>query len=241
MKEEEKIIQYAPLKMQEMLQSVLSYNPSCPNKQLLRKILFAMIINDRKFFVQDEEYAYNDTALSIGKGQTISQPSTVARMLLLTELQEGNNVLEIGAGSGWNAALIGFLVYPGNVKSVERISNLVDKAQINLTRLRNFVKQKYPQDVIKLEKLNFLVEDVFSKGKVWKRKYDRIIFTAGIADKKTENKIKQVAKNLLKKNGLLICPYIEGPLLIYRKKDKLIKEETKEHYVFVPLLEGIEK
>ena len=242
----EKIIKAAPEKMQEMLKSVYEYNSSFSfSEKLLEKILFAMMIIDRKFFAQDEAYAYDDCALPIGKGQTISQPSTVARMLLLVELEEGDEVLEIGAGSGWNACLVAFLVYSGNVKSTDRVYSLVEKAQENVNKLRNHLKQKYPQDFEKLSRLNFLTENIFSKGKIWKKKYDKIIITAGIAgivDGKAENKIGEMAKRLLKKNGILVCPYVSGPLIIYKKeKGELERKETREQYVFVPLLEGEEK
>ena len=52
-----------------------------------------------------------------------------------------------------------------------------------------------------------------------------------------------MAENLLKKNGILICPYTSGPFIIYKKDEqqKIEKEYTKEHYVFVPLLEGVER
>lgn len=242
MREEEKIIRYVPVRMKEMLRSVANYNSPHSGK-LLRKILYAMSVIDRRFFVgsEDEEYPYGDYALSIGKGQTISQPSTVAKMLLLSKLEEGDNVLEVGAGSGWNAALIGFLVYPGSVLSVERIAALVEKAERNTSKLRNYLKQKRPQDIEKVSKINFLAENAFSK-KVWKKKYDKIIITAGIADKETGNKVKELAKTLLKQNGLLICPYISGPLIIYKKRGNgLERKETKEYYVFVPLLEKVEK
>lgn len=240
-KEAEKIIQYAPPKMREMLESVNFYNSSfSSNQKLLEKVLFAIIVIDRKFFYKDEELAYCDDALPIGRGQTISQPSTVARMLLLADLRRGDEVLEVGAGSGWNAALISFLVYPGNVTSIDRIKNLVEKAQENIKELRNYLKQTKPQDVEKVSKINFIVENVFSKGKIWKKKFDKIIITAGIVDIETEEKIKTVAENLLKENGMLICPYTSGPLIIYKKNKKLERKETKEQYVFVPLLEGLE-
>ena len=75
---------------------------------------------------------------------------------------------------------------------------------------------------------------------LWENGFDKIIFTAGIPNKKTEKKIKEIAEELLNENGILVCPYVSGPLVIYRKNGKLIREETKEQYVFVPLLEGIE-
>ncbi len=232
-----KIIDYAPSKMEEMLKSVYNYNSSFSYEKL-EKILFAMSVIDRKFFYEEKE-AYYDTALPIGSGQTISQPSTVARMLLLADLQENEDVLEVGAGSGWNACLIAFLVYPGTVLSVDRIRSLIEKAEKNVANLKNHLEQTRPQDVEKI-KIRFLAENIFDKKRCWKKRYDKIIITAGISNKKTEKKIEELAKSLLKKNGVLICPYTSGPLIIYRKKDQLKREETKEHYIFVPLLEGTE-
>jgi len=241
MEEPEKIIKLAKKRMQGMLFSVLNYNSSFSlNKKqelLLQKILFAMSVIDRRFFYEGGE-AYTDYALPIGKGQTISQPSTVARMLILARLKEGDDVLEVGTGSGWNASLIAFIVYPGHVTSVERINVLKEKAESNLSALRNHLKQKSPQDVQKIGKINFYAENIFVKGKVWKKRYDKIIITAGI-EVGGEKKIEFLARKLLKQGGLLICPYVSGPLMIYKKEKhgKLIREETKENYVFVPLLE----
>ena len=246
MREVEKIIQYAPMNMREMLRSVAHYNSAySPDAgHLLRAILFAIVVVDRRFFVdvENEEEPYDDNALPIGKCQTISQPSTVARMLLLAELKEGDDVLEVGAGSGWNATLISFLTYPGCVLSVDRIAALVEKAGGNLAKLRNYLKQKRPQNIERVSKVNFLAENVFSNGKIWKRKYNKIIITAGLTDKSAENKVRKLAKILLKQNGLLICPYVSGPLIIYKKRgNKLEKKETREQYVFVPLLGGVEE
>jgi len=261
--EAEKIISLAPEKMRGMLLSVLGYNSSFllskEQEKLLEKIIFAMSIVDRKYFyvrnahkiriseqpensninenfLDEGEEAYDDNALPIGEGQTISQPSTVARMLLLGELQEGDDILEIGTGSGWNASLISFLVYPGNVLSVERFVSLKEKAEDNLANLRNYLKQKKPQDIKKIEKINFYAENIFERKKAWKRKYDKIIITAGISQGE-EEKIEFLALELLKQKGILICPYISGPLLIYKKNGKLKRFLTKEEYVFVPLLE----
>lgn len=238
MEDAEKIIKFAPERMKEMLSSVLDYNSiflkNKEQEKLLARILFAISVVDRKYFYEGKE-AYYDTALPIGKGQTISQPSTVARMLLLGELKEGDDVLEIGTGSGWNASLIAFLVYPGYVNSVELHVELKEKAERNLDDLRNYLKQKKPQDIQKLQKINFFAQNIF-KWKL-KKKYDKIIVTAGINEGQ-EEKIKELARNLLKQNGILICPYTSGPLLIFRKKGKLIIQRTKEQYVFVPLIDS---
>ena len=231
-----KIIRQAKESIREMLKSVYSYNSlfvkTKEQEKLLERILFAMSVIDRKFFI--EENSYLDTALSIGEGQTISQPSTVARMLLLAELQEGDNVLEIGTGSGWNASLIAFLVYPGNVVSIERFTSLKEKAEENIKNLKINLKKEKTE---KLNNIRFYAENIFSRKNAWKKKYDKIIITAGIFSEEQERDIENLATNLLKEGGMLICPRTSGPLLIIRKKVKLAKENTKEEYVFVPLLE----
>jgi len=201
---------------------------------LLERVLVAMAYVDRKFFYQGED-VYLDNALPIGDGQTISQPSTVARMLILSELKEGDDVLEVGGGSGWNACLIGFLVYPGSVVSVERIKNLKEKAEKNLARLKKNLKDK-GKDFRRLNNIKFCFENIFEKNHAWKRKYDKIIITAGI-EAGDEEKIENLAKNLLKDKGILICPYVAGPLIILKKNENIKRFLTQEEYLFVPLLD----
>jgi len=236
MNEAEKIIKAAPERMQHMLSSVYRFNSafikSKWQEELLKKILFAMSIIDRRFFSHEDSYI--DTALPIGEGQTISQPSTVARMLMLAELEEGDNVLEVGTGSGWNACLISWLVCPGGVLSIDRINALVEKARSNFSELKNYLKVEKPHELGKL-KLKFSVGDIFN----FKGKYDKISITAGISSKKIEKKIEKLAENLLKQNGLLVCPYVSGPIVTFKKGKTLKRYETKEGYVFVPLLEGV--
>lgn len=185
-----------------------------------KKILEAMQKIDRKYFVP-EEYAYVDRAMPIGKGQTISQPSAVARMLSLLDLKKGDQVLEIGAGSGWNACLIALLVKPGKVLSLEVHDELINNAKRNIKRfnLNNLEIKK--QDFRKL-----------------RNKFDKIIFTAGVSYNK-ESVIEDFAKKHLNEKGILICPYRHGPLIIIKKvNDKIKKTRTKEEYVFVPLVLG---
>lgn len=88
---------------------------------------------DRAHFVraQDSAQAYEDRALSIGHGQTISQPFIVALMTQLLRLGPADRVLEIGTGSGYQAAILGRLA--AEVVSVERIAVL---AHLALARLR---------------------------------------------------------------------------------------------------------
>lgn len=219
--------------MGNMLESVSSYCiqfvKNKEQEKLFERIIKAMSVIDRKFFVENEEFAYVDTALAIGHGQTISQPSTVARMLMLAELKEGDSVLEVGSGSGWNSSLISFLVYPGKVISIDIIPKLTKLAMNNILKLKTNLKQEYSR---KIENIKIINGNFFSHNK----KYNKIIITAGISDEQ-EDKIRKIAERLLKNNGILICPRISGDMIIFKKNKKLEREETKEEYVFVPLVE----
>ena len=81
------------------------------------------------------DYSYADQPLSIGHGQTISAPSMVAIMLESLDLKTGQKVLEVGTGSGYNAALIAEVVgKKGGVFSIERIDELAEFGRANLKR-----------------------------------------------------------------------------------------------------------
>lgn len=225
--------------MLRMLNDVSEYNNNF-QKERVKEITNAMKLIDRKIFVPAnlQSAAYDDAPLPIGEGQTISQPSTVAKMLMLAEVSKGMTVLEVGAGSGWNAALIAYIAYPGKVFASERIDDLTRNAKKNIEKLK---KTLSPREKNKLRKLTLETEDALDrKSKLWKRKYDRIIVTAGIEKKdiKTKNIIEEMAAKLLKAKGILVCPYTLGPLQIYRKDKILKKTETFEDYIFVPLIGG---
>lgn len=82
-----------------------------------------------------ESEAYADRPLSIGHGQTISAPSMIAIMLEVLDLESGQKVLEIGTGSGYNAALLAEIVgEEGEVYTVERIENIAEMGRKNLER-----------------------------------------------------------------------------------------------------------
>lgn len=92
---------------------------------------------DRKDFLREENtnLAYENTPLSIGYGQTISQPYTVAFMLELLDVHVGNKVLDIGSGSGWTTALLAHLAGErGSVTGIEIIPELVQFGGENLAR-----------------------------------------------------------------------------------------------------------
>jgi len=81
------------------------------------------------------DYAYADQPLPIGYGQTISAPSMIAIMLNSLELKPGQKVLEIGAGSGYNAALTAEIVGPeGKVFTIERVAELAEFGHANLQK-----------------------------------------------------------------------------------------------------------
>lgn len=98
-------------------------------------VLKAMAEIPRHLFVPEalEGKAYGDHALPIGEMQTISQPYMVARMTELLEVDKDSNVLEIGAGSGYQTAVLSAVA--GRVYAIERISELARRAQGNIRQL----------------------------------------------------------------------------------------------------------
>lgn len=96
------------------------------------KVLKAMGKVRREAFVPKNlrDFAYADKPLPIGEGQTISQPFIVAYMIEALALKGGEKVLEIGAGSGYAAAVLAEIA--GDVYAIERIGQLADKAVSNL-------------------------------------------------------------------------------------------------------------
>lgn len=96
-------------------------------------VLRAMLSVPRHRFVPEEyvPYAYRDHPLPIGFGQTISQPYMVAWMTELLELEEGDKVLEIGTGSGYQAAVLAELGYV-DIYSIEIIPELAERAAVTL-------------------------------------------------------------------------------------------------------------
>jgi len=99
------------------------------------RVLAAMLEVPRHEFVDAAviDQAYEDRALPASEGQTISQPWIVARMLELAQLAPGQRVLEVGAGSGYQSALLARLV--ARVVAIERIEALASAARERLVRL----------------------------------------------------------------------------------------------------------
>ena len=99
------------------------------------RVLAAMREVERHRFVPEDavDYAYDDTPLRIGHGQTISQPYIVALMTELLELEEDDRVLEIGTGSGYQAAVLSLLA--SEVYSIEIVEPLGETARARLDSL----------------------------------------------------------------------------------------------------------
>src|SRR3989338_7365795 len=101
------------------------------------RIIGAFLNVDRKDFVPEEykSESYGDYPLPIGWGQTISQPATVAFMLELLQPEEGDKIMDIGAGSCWQTAILASVVGEnGSVCSVERILELCEFGRSNLAK-----------------------------------------------------------------------------------------------------------
>lgn len=98
-------------------------------------VIDAMLAVERHKFVPDqyEKFAYDDYPLPIGEGQTISQPYIVALMTELVNLRQADRVLEIGTGSGYQAAVLAMLV--SDVYTIELIPSLAQSAEQRLKTL----------------------------------------------------------------------------------------------------------
>lgn len=174
----------------------------------------------REVFVNREfRYAaYEDHPLPIGSGQTISQPSLVALMLQSLNLSGGEKVLEIGTGSGFQAALLGKLAR--EVWTIERIPSLARKAKRTIKKL-------------KLENVH-VIEGDGTEGYKRHAPYDAIIVTAAG---------KVVPKSLVQQlveGGKLIMPVGEEEwqeVILYKREEGKLKEISRVTPArFVPLI-----
>jgi protein-L-isoaspartate(D-aspartate) O-methyltransferase len=161
--------------------------------------------------------AYADNALPIGEGQTISQPYMVALMTELLALKGTERVLEIGTGSGYQAAVLAELCE--KVYTVERIKMLADRARATLDRLG------YRSVAIK----------VYDGTYGWKdmAPFDAILVTAGSPD------IPTPLVEQLKEGGKMVIPvgtrYGQDLIRVIRTAEGTLKEQTIP-CVFVPLI-----
>ncbi len=187
---------------------------------------------DRLKFIPEamKPFAYIDQALMIPGGQTISQPYTVAFMLELLEPKPGDKILDIGAGSGWQSSLLGYIVSQkedGRVFAVELVPELCKFGKKNVSQF-SFIEKGIVcflcGDASKKETFE-PVKDEITDG------IDKIIVAAAL-----ENEVPQLWKDLLKIGGRIVVP-IKESIWLFIKKDK-DNFETKEYpgFVFVPFV-----
>jgi len=184
-------------------------------------VLDAMRRVPRELFVPGplRDLAYADGPLSIGEGQTISQPYIVALMVEALCLYGGEKVLEIGTGSGYAAAVLAEIA--GQVYTIERIGQLAQKAET--------VLEEIGYDNVQV------IEGDGTLGWPQQAPYDAIVVTAGGPE------IPESLKNQLKAGGRLVIPvgadmYNQELLRVTRVSESEFRSENLEYVRFVPLI-----
>lgn len=186
-------------------------------------VLRAMEEVPREEFVAaaDRADAYRDSALGIACGQTISQPFVVAYMTEQLKLQKTSRVLEIGTGSGYQAAILSRLA--GHVLTIERFRTLADAARERLEKLGCF-------------NVEVMLGDGFSIPP-GAGQFDRIIVTAAMEE------IPQSLLDRLEPDGILIAPVgphhgVQTLVRVIRKAEGFERKELVD-VRFVPAIPGI--
>ena len=164
-----------------------------------------------------KDFAYEDRPLPIGYGQTISQPWMVASMTTLLEVSPGMKILEIGTGSGYQAAILAFL--GARVFSIERLKPLMEEAKKTLGSIAPDIQVLFGDG---------------RKGYPIEAPFDRILITAA-AEKIPPPLFEQV-----KERAIILSPLrnTDGTerLLVKRIDGILQSDEWGEYCRFVPLL-----
>jgi len=187
------------------------------------KVLQAMALTPRHEFVRkgEQDQAYDDSPLPIGFGQTISQPFIVAFMTEALELKVTDRVLEVGTGSGYQAAVLSHLVE--KVYSIEIVEGLAKRSAKTLKRLgyKN-VKTKFGDGYL---------------GWPDKAPFDALIVTCA------PDKIPQPLVDQLKEGGRMIIPVgrvgMVQELYLLEKKNGKVKKKAVMPVRFVPMTGGI--
>lgn len=187
------------------------------------QVLTAMGKVPRHFFLDIgfDELAYTDRSFPIEAGQTISHPYTVAYQTELLQVSKWSKVLEVGTGSGYQAAVLAEM--GAQVFTIERQSALFDQRK----------KFKWLMDTYRL--IKFFYGDGYA-GQPTFAPFDRVLITAG-APAVPEGLIPQ-----LKVGGILVVPVGEGDAQrmhrIVRVSASEIKQDVFDEFSFVPMLKG---
>ena len=187
------------------------------------RVLAAIAAVPRHVFVEEAlaSRAYEDSALPLGFSQTISQPFIVARMIeILIAGRELGKTLEVGAGSGYQAAVLAQLTK--EVYAVERIEPLLARAKLNLRKIQEFrVRLKYADG---------------HQGLPEAAPFDTIIVAAAAAT------VPQALLQQLALGGRMLLPLgtSEQNLLLFERRAEGLIETRLDSVRFVPLLSGLE-
>ena len=186
------------------------------------EVLSAIEKIPREIFISENfrHQAYENIALPIDKGQTISQPYIVALMTQSLELEKKHKVLELGTGSGYQSSILSLL--SRRVYTIERIKSLLVGAE----------------NIFKKLKLTNIVTKHGDGNLGWPEQnpFDRIIFTAATED------ITEKFFDCLKDKGVIVAPIIRGSKQILKKFIKTnnkIETAKLSDVLFVPNLTGM--
>lgn len=190
-------------------------------KQILKtpSIVEAFYKVDRAKFLRPEytELAYEDRALPIESGQTISQPSVLAFMIELLQPTEGDKVLDVGAGSGWSTALLGRIIgAKGKVYGVEIMPTLLEVGRRNLQNA-----EIYNAIVVPAEK---------TLGYQKEAPYNKILVSAYM------DELPQSLMEQLTAGGTLVIPIKNDIVKVTKIDEHNIQIQNFPGYVFVPLI-----
>jgi len=188
---------------------------------------------DRKKFVpkEFEDYAYIDEPLSIGEGQTISQPWTVAFMLELLGPKPGENIMEIGYGSGWQTALLAAV--GANVWAIERVDGLCKWGEDNVKNFPLLTKEGVGEVKFFCQDGTFGLPEVAEKicG------FDKIIVAAALQLSTSDvDNLPQAWKGQLKIGGKIVAPIGNSIFEFIKNSNETFGEREHPGFVFVPLV-----
>ena len=211
----DKITAIKTTKMAEEIDKVFSLSP---------KVKEAIVNTNREKFVPVamRQHAYKLDALPIGAKQWISSPLTVAKMTEYLEPEGADRVLEIGCGSGYQAAVLSHLFR--GVFSIERIEPLIVEA-----------KQRFRE--LGIQNVHTRTDDG-QKGWIQYAPYDRILFSAA------PTHIPQILIDQLEPRGIIVAPMEkDGKQVITRfvKIGDELMEDELEVCEFVPILDGVQR
>lgn len=176
---------------------------------------------DRADFLPEDlrPLAYEDTALPIHGGQTISQPYTVVFMLEQLQVHPGDTVLEIGYGSGWQTALLAHLVGPsGRVYAFELLPLLCELGKHNLWKYHNLMRR-----------VQFFCQSG-EEGCSDEAPFDRIIAAAEVKE------VPRAWREQLKPAGRMVYPKDRTLVTEVKKQDGSFETEIFPGFVFVPFV-----